>query len=292
MHKKKTIALFVIVLVSTIFVDCSSAKNATDRQFEFAITLMKQERYKTSITEFQRFIYLYPDDKRVLEAHYQIGLAYQMQMQYVFAINHYHKVVLHAPQKKIGIQAAYALSDCYQARNNFVMAKSVLASLLKKIDQTKIQDEIHYRLGWIHIRNDQIDAALTHLNTIENASAYPLDTIKHAIQTKKLPKKRPYLAGMLSIVPGLGQAYCGRYRDASLSFIVNGIIGWAAWESFDKQQPALGTLISFFGMGFYSGNIYGAINSAHKHNRRSEKQWYHHLKREADSTNTHFWDKR
>jgi len=288
MHIKRIILFIVIALMHPIFVECSCAKNASDRQFEFARSLLQQERYKTSITEFQRFLFLYPNDKRVLEAHYQMGLAYQMQKQYVFAIDHYHKSIGQV-LNEIGIQAAYALSDCYQKRNDLVMAKNVLESLLQKTDQIKISDEIHYRLSWIDIRNRQFDSAIVHMNTIEDESAYPLNIIKHGINTKKLPEKRPFLAGMLSIVPGLGQAYCGRYRDASLSFIVNGIIGWAAWESFDHERPALGSLISFFGLGFYSGNIYSAMNSAHKHNRRVEKRWYKALRQEADS-NVLFWE--
>jgi len=287
-----TIKNLLIVIVSGLIIlaDCAVAKNAADRQFEFGSSLMKQERYKTSITEFQRFLFLFPKDKRVLDAHYQMGLAYQKQKQYAFAIDHFHKIIQQAPKKKIAIQAAYALSDCYQENGNILMAENVLESMLQRIDQDKTHDEIHYRLGWLDIKNNQLDDAMIHLKAIKDGSAYPLNTIKHAILAKKLPIKRPYLAGMLSVVPGLGQIYCGRYRDASLSVIVNGIIGWAAWESFDHDRPALGTLISFFGLGFYSGNIYGAINSAHKHNRRAEKQWYKKLKRETDSTNTFFWD--
>jgi TolA-binding protein/TM2 domain-containing membrane protein YozV len=290
MHKKQTMLFILIMLVPTCFLDNSNAQNAAETQFEFASTLMKKEKYKTSITEFQRFLFLFPNDKRVLDAQFQMALAYQMQKQYDFAIDHYHKIVQRVPGKEIGIQAAYALSDCYQAKGKFLMAKSVLESLLQKTDQKKTQDEIHYRLAWIDIRTNQLDSAMIHLKTIENTSAYPLSTIKNSLMAKKLPKKRPYLAGMLSIVPGLGQVYCDRYRDATLSFIVNGMIGWAAWESFDHDQPALGTLISFFGMGFYFGNIYGAINSAHKYNRRIENQWVKQLKRKADSKNTHFWE--
>jgi len=289
MHKKK-FALIIIVFVHTLFVNSLAAKNSADRQFEFASTLFQQERYKTSITEFQRFLFLFPNDTRNLEAHYQMGMAYQKQKQYVFATEQYHKIIQRTPEKKMRIQAVFALSECYQARKNHLMAKSVLESLLQEIKQTHTQDDIHYRLAWIDIKKNQHDSATTHLNAIQNSSKYPIDTIKHAIETKDLPKKRPYLAGMLSTVPGLGQIYCERYSDATLAFIVNGIIGWAAWENFDQQRPGMGTLISFFGMGFYSGNIYGAINSAHKYNLRAEKKWVNHLKSKADSTNTPFWE--
>jgi len=287
MNPNKIIAFIVIVVIHIIFTDCAVANSKADMQYNFAKSMMKHKRYKTSITEFQRFLFLFPEDERNLDAHYQIGLAYQQQKQYDLAIEHFYKIFSNGTGKKIGILGAYALSNCYQIQKKYMMAKNVLELLLENTPQQDLQDELHYRLGWINIRFNQLGAAMIHLNAIKNVSAYPLDTVKHAIVTKNLPKKNPYLAGVLSTVPGLGQAYCGRYRDAALSFIVNGIIGWAAWENYDQHRPAMGTLVSFFGLGFYSGNIYGAINSAHKYNQRIENQWYYHLKQKPE-TNKRF----
>jgi hypothetical protein len=72
---------------------------------------------------------------------------------------------------------------------------------------------------------------------------------------------------LLSIVPGGGQLYCNRYQDAMTAFLINAGLIWAAWEAFDNEQYALGSVISFVEFGFYAGNIYGAVSSAHKYNR-------------------------
>jgi hypothetical protein len=56
---------------------------------------------------------------------------------------------------------------------------------------------------------------------------------------------------------------------------------YAAYESFDKGQSALGGVISFVAFGFYSGNIYGSIASAHKYNRKKNGQFIQHLKNDV-----------
>jgi len=285
MHK----AIITMIVITICFPISGAAEQTAHQQFEFANTLMKQERYKTSITEFQRFLFLFPNDRRTMKATYKIGLSYQLQKQYILAIDTYHKLVQSPQPMNDRIQAAFRLSECYQAQNNYQEAQNVLITLQQHVSQPQALDKIHYRLGWLFIKNNQYHMAREQFQSIQNVSEYPMAIINKALETKDLPYKNPYLAGGLSIVPGLGQAYCERYQDAALSFIVNGIIAWAAWENFDHDRPAMGTLISFFGMGFYSGNIYGATNSAHKHNQRLEKQWLYHLQHNLDSTNDLYW---
>ena len=42
-------------------------------------------------------------------------------------------------------------------------------------------------------------------------------------------------AGILSIIPGTGHLYCGRYKDATLAFILNTAMIYAACEAFDNH---------------------------------------------------------
>ena len=51
------------------------------------------------------------------------------------------------------------------------------------------------------------------------------------------------------------------------AFLINAGLIWAAWEAFDDEQYALGSVITFVEFGFYAGNIYGAVSGAHKYNR-------------------------
>jgi hypothetical protein len=104
--------------------------------------------------------------------------------------------------------------------------------------------------------------------TPDNQESFRVPDLTRALaQSDAIPIKDPTTAGVLSIVPGGGQLYCKRYQDAMTAFLINGGLIWAAWEAFDNENYALGSVISFVEVGFYAGNIYGAVSSAHKYNR-------------------------
>ncbi len=80
---------------------------------------------------------------------------------------------------------------------------------------------------------------------------------------------------------GAGHLYCERKRDAFVSFLLNGAMIYAAYEAFDHDHDALGGIITFFELGFYSGNIYSAVSSAHKYNRHEKSKFLDYLKKHA-----------
>jgi len=96
--------------------------------------------------------------------------------------------------------------------------------------------------------------------------------------TGNIRRKSPGVAGALAVLPGGGYLYCNRPRDALISFLLNGGLIYAAYEAFDNDMPALGGVISFVEIGFYSGNIYGSISSAHKYNHDQERRFVDRLK--------------
>jgi hypothetical protein len=73
---------------------------------------------------------------------------------------------------------------------------------------------------------------------------------------------------LAAVLPGLGHAYVGRYKDGGIAFLVNALFIWAAVESFHNDNNVLGGMICFLELGWYSGNIYSAVNSTHKYNRK------------------------
>ncbi|MFC1453028.1 hypothetical protein ACFLSJ_06740 [Verrucomicrobiota bacterium] len=93
------------------------------------------------------------------------------------------------------------------------------------------------------------------------------ESLVTTIQAARFPRRSPALAGGLSaLIPGAGQAYCGRWKEAGAAFVVNGLLIGSAYESFDTERPILGSTIAFLAVGWYIGNVYNALNVAHKHN--------------------------
>jgi len=116
----------------------------------------------------------------------------------------------------------------------------------------------------------------------QNEDRYRIENLIHEIETRTpLKQKNPTAARVFAIVPGAGHLYCERPRDAIISFLLNGAMIYAAYEAFDEDLNALGVVIAFFELGFYAGNIYSAVSSAHKYNRDEKNRFPDSLKKRA-----------
>jgi hypothetical protein len=86
-----------------------------------------------------------------------------------------------------------------------------------------------------------------------------------------LNEKSPFVAGVLSVIPGLGYAYTNHYQTAISSFILNGVLGFATYSSFNNDNIGLGILTGIFSAAFYIANVDGSVKSAHRYNRRQKE---------------------
>jgi hypothetical protein len=82
-------------------------------------------------------------------------------------------------------------------------------------------------------------------------------------------RKRPWLGGVLGIVPGLGYAYSGEWGNALRSLVLNGLFAWAMVETAEEDQWALFAVSAFFETTWWTGSIYGGLDAAHRWNARS-----------------------
>ena len=80
--------------------------------------------------------------------------------------------------------------------------------------------------------------------------------------------KKPWLGGILGLIPGLGYAYSGEYANALRSLLLNSLFIWAMTETAIEDQWALFGVSTFCEITWYSGSIYGGIDAAHRHNSR------------------------
>ncbi len=80
--------------------------------------------------------------------------------------------------------------------------------------------------------------------------------------------RRPWVGGLLGLVPGLGHAYSGEYASGARSLILNGLFIWAmTWSAREDQWGAF-AVAGFFELTWYGGSVYGGIDAAHRFNRR------------------------
>ena len=79
--------------------------------------------------------------------------------------------------------------------------------------------------------------------------------------------KSPRIGGLLGIIPGFGYLYSGEYGNAARSLFLNGIFIWGMIETAQEDYWGLFSVITFGELTWYTGSIYGGIDSAHRYNR-------------------------
>jgi len=283
--------LTILCALSTLPCPSASAGPALsinpDQQFDFADRYFSKGKYLEAIGEYERFIYFFPEDQRVTQAKFNIGRAYFQSRRFKNAIRAFESII----EEHLGESLSpsdlttgsyFMISKCHLRRGAPGPAIVTLRNLLALSDDPNVRDEAYYRIGWIHVETAAWEKARSYFSQIslKNRDKYRVEILSAELSNShEIPKKSPRVAGMFSILPGAGYLYCGRYKDALIAFLLNGGLAYAAYEAFEHDSHAIGGLIAVVEMGFYTGNIYGSVSSAHKHNQSKATRFIENLKK-------------
>lgn len=255
-----------------------------DRQFQFAEHYFEKGEYYRAIGEYERFIYFFPEARQVELARHRIGLAYLKGEKYQESVQAFSFLIEKYPGSAYAIKSYLGISEAYVRLKRYDEALINLENLITIAPDQDIKDEAYYQCGWVYLEKGLWEDAQTCFDKIspQNRETYRLKQLLDELDKKKLLKhKDPATAGLLAIIPGAGHLYCERYRDAFVSFLVNGALIFAAYEAFDHDQNVLGGIVTLVEVGFYSGNIYSAVSSAHKYNRDEKNRFLRYLEEHA-----------
>ncbi|BBO80145.1 hypothetical protein DSCO28_07110 [Desulfosarcina ovata subsp. sediminis] len=251
-----------------------------DAQYRYARSRFDAGAHDEAIAEFGRFIHFFPFDRRVVEAQHQIGMAHFNAGRYAAAATVFQARTQDDTNSPWKHEAFFMLSRCHARQGMIEQAILDLHNLIVLSPPADVVDRAHYELGWLHVDQGRWRLAGEAFERIRPVSQdrFGVPGLASTLaESDRIAFRDPTTAGMLSIVPGGGQLYCGRAQDALIAFLLNTGLIWAAWEAFDNDQVALGGVISFVEFGFYAGNIFGAVSGAHKFNRDRAIEFRQHI---------------
>ncbi len=257
-------------------------------QFDYAEKLYENKDYSAARMAYDRLIHFFPEDGRIQESRYKSGVCLFARGEYQKAARIFEQLIRKGRlEQGWTLESYFMQSHCFQAMENPGYAKLVLLNLLRMTRNPDTRDRAQLELARLTLKNSKtlgpntLEQAHAHLKELSDTPFRKQNQgkIDALVEAQRLPRKNPALAGIFSIIPGGGYLYCGRYKDALVTFGFNTGLILAARRAFRDDNPALGGVISFIETGFYAGNIYGGISSAHKANR---KQTVEILNREFD----------
>ena len=258
-----------------------STSFTADQIIAFAEQLMREGEYFRAITEYRRFLFSYPDEPRRVMIHFRLGLALYRGESYAEALQTFREVIQLYPHTTYGKQAWLWQGESLARQGQYTAAEQLYAEVTVRFPYDTVGQQARYQRGWMLLyRRQWRDAAAQFQQVAPESLLYQSaqSLAQEALAGERLPTKSPVLAGMLSgLVPGSGQFYNGRLGDALLAFFLNGLFIAGIVEAVHSNAPAVAGILSFFEVGWYTGNIYGAINGAHKHNRYATETFLRNL---------------
>lgn len=261
---------------------------SADQVVEFAEQLMREGEYYRAITEYRRFLFSYPDDPRQAMIHFRIGIALYRGQRYEDALLTFREVAARYPDTPYARQAWLWQGESLMRQTRYEAAGEVYTGILKHSAVDDLKHHAQYQRAWTLLYQRQWRAAAEDFRRVPPESHLyraAQHLAEEAPRGEQLLHKSPVLAGILSgILPGSGQLYNGRIGDALLAVFLNGLFVVGTIEAIQSDEFAIAGVLSFFEAAWYTGNIYSAVNGAHKHNRHGAETFIRNLDNQFRTT--------
>jgi TolA-binding protein len=276
-----TMALPVVLMPPVMAGAVETHVIEADSQFSFAEALLAEGDYYRAISEYKRFAHFFPEDKLTETCIYRIGESYYRAKKWQEAREAFTAFITKYPTSPMIPGALYFKGMAERQLRLYSDALSSFERVIKS-KSNEFADKAVYQSAIVHMEMEEWQRARETLSIVPKDS--PLSGSANAIASEllhidDLPRKSPATAGTLAaILPGAGHLYTERPTDALVAFLLNGAFILGAIELFRHENYVAGGIVTFFELGWYTGNIYSAVSSAHKYNKRVKEGFIEHLK--------------
>jgi len=233
---------------------------------------MAEREYYRAVTEYKKFLMLFPGSPQEPKALFQIGTAYFQGGEYLEAARAFARV-RQTYSAQYFVRAAWLEGVSYSKLGRHHEAISAFERAMGYDDShPNAADAL---LGKALATFDLGDVTGCRHELFRFQELYPGDpraegareAIAELDRYQDSPRKSRVLAGSMStVIPGSGQMYAGYYRDGLMALTVNGLFIAGTVIAINDENYPLAILAGGFGLPFYVGNIYGAANAAGRYN--------------------------
>ena len=275
---------WILFLYFAILAKPVVAKERADFLWDFAGHLYQEQDFYRALSEYQRFVFLFPNDSRVSEAKLQIGRCYRRDGRPDKAFSHLIGLYQSKSAETVRHEALLEMVAIREDQNRYPEAIHWIKQFLERYPGWPEIDTIHLRLAWLQIDSGNYQEAIATLGLIqaESANYHRARSLRQALQQRpETAEKSPQTAGVLSaLLPGAGHLYAGRPDQAVSSFLLNAIFITGTVVAFKNDSPVLGGILVFFELGWYLGGIRSAAQAAREENETREKKYRRELKQD------------
>jgi tetratricopeptide (TPR) repeat protein len=287
--KKFSVVFACLYLLATLFtlispLGISAEAQGTQSPIEvpaeqvlgFADYLFSQQEYFRAIGEYERFLFLYPDDFRAPNAALRIIQCYFRAKRWQQAAEAADFFLRQYPKSSLAWEARFLKARSFGEMGRGEKARDEYRAIVADRPGRPLEAEAQYLIGLSYAKEGrwlEADEALRQVGSNDAQYGAAKEVQQIVAEESRAKGKDPALAGFLAaILPGAGHFYCERPRDGTLALIFTGVFAFATYEAFNEGHEGVGIGLAVVTAAFYAGNIYSAVNVAHKYNDREERR--------------------
>lgn len=240
--------------------------------------LAEGENYR-AVTEYKKFLYLFPDSPDQDRAMFNMARAYMNGEDYPAAISVFQQLRSSMTDSAYIDESHYLEGVSYWKHGDIIQADQELSILTEESDDSQVVQAAIKARALVALDGGESGRSRAELNGF--LARFPQDPEAEKIREALVliekyelkPRKSPGLAASLSaVLPGSGYFYAGSPGDGVSAFVINALFIAGLVEAIDQENDGLVILVGGFGLPFYIGNIYGSANAARKWNLAVRKE--------------------
>ncbi|MFC2097966.1 hypothetical protein ACFLSI_06500 [Bacteroidota bacterium] len=236
----------------------------------FASYLMRTKQYSLAAQEYERIVFLAPNDSI---AKLSLIQSYRLSSQHSRGISRINDLF---PMgiKSLSTDFTNEYTKLLFLNRDF----SDVSDVIRLSQNISPKKKIEYQMAALLLDNKWEEAAnFANLNNQVNTEQwYAMKSVSDNHQ--KIKNKSPFLATAFStIVPGTGKIYTKNWKDGLFSLLFVSTSAWQSYRGFQKNgiKSAYGWIFGLISIGYYGGNIYGSWKSAKIYNSNIDHEFYH-----------------
>ncbi len=272
--------IFTLILALGTSAEAQGTKSPVDlsaqQVLEFANYLFSQQEYFRAIGEYERFLFLYPDDFQAANAALRIVQCYFRGKRWQQAVEAADSFLRRYPTSSLKWETRFLKARSFGEMGRGENAREEYRSIIADRPGRPLESEAWYLIGLSYAKDGrwlEADEALRQVGSGDSLYGAAMEVQKIVAEESQAKRKNPALAGFLAaILPGAGHFYCQRPRDGTIALVFTGAFAFATYEAFNQDHQGVGVGLAVVTAAFYGGNIYSAVNVAHKYNDREERR--------------------
>jgi tetratricopeptide (TPR) repeat protein len=242
-------------------------------QLKMADVFMEEREYYRAITEYKKFLILFPDSEKADYALFKTGIAYYRGEEYELSVQSFSVLKQKYRASRYLPEASYYEGLSYWKIKDREKARMTFDALSEVFPESEFAPLALVAGSLLALEAEEIKASLSRLELLtDRYPGYPsLKNTKEAVtlieQYQGLPQKSETVAAVMSaILPGSGYIYANHVGDGITAFIINALFIAGTVIAISGENYAVAAIVGGIGLPFYAGNIYGSANAAKKWN--------------------------